>query len=272
MTASRSHTRPAGRRARIAVLAGAALAIGLLLAAAAAGEVAQKGRLRVSFEGAISPQRLPRHGLAPIAVGVAGRVATTDRSDPPALRRLEIAINRNGRLDTRGLPTCSLSDIQPASTENALRACRDALVGEGSFSASVADPERSPFPPHGKLLAFNGVEAGRQVIFAHVYGTDPVPTSFTLPMRIGRAKGTFSTVLGISLPAVDPEIAFITGISLDLHRAYRFRGRTHSYLSAGCPAPQGFPGAVFPLLRASFVFAAGRRLDTTLRRSCKAKD
>jgi hypothetical protein len=32
-----------------------------------------------------------------------------------------------------------------------------------------------------------------------------------------------------------------------LDRRFRSGGRTHSYLAADCPAPAGFPGAVFPL-------------------------
>ncbi len=48
-------------------------------------------------------------------------------------------------------------------------------------------------------------------------------------------------------------------------------GGRSGYLVAGCPAPEGFPGAVFPLLRASFRFDDGRSLGSTLNRSCQAK-
>lgn len=236
----------------------------------ASAETVQRGGLRVSFEGRITPRALPRSGMAPVAVSVGGRIATTDHSDPPQLRRIEIAINRNGRFDPTGLPVCRLEEIQPSTTANALRACGPAKVGEGSFSADVVIPEQSPFPSRGKVVAFNGVEKGRPVIFAHVYGTDPVPTSYTLPLRVTRAKGTFATVLTASLPRVTSDVAFVTGISLTLDRRFRHRGKRRSYLSAGCPAPKGFPGAVFPLARASFAFAAGRSLTSVLLRSCDA--
>ena len=77
---------------------------------------------------------------------VGGHIATTDKSAPPQLRQLAIAINRHGRLDPRGLPVCHLADIQPASTVEALRACRASRVGEGSFSANVAIPTRRRSP------------------------------------------------------------------------------------------------------------------------------
>ncbi len=238
-------------------------------AAAHSSEIAQQGNLRLGFTGKISPHALPREGTAPIAVSLGGEITTTDGSTPPQLRAVQIAINRAGRLDRRGLPVCRLSEIQPATTENALAACGPARVGEGRFSANVVIPEQSPFPSTGKVIAFNGVQGGRPVIFAHVYGTEPIPTSFTLALRISRAKGRFGTVLSAALPDVDS--AFVTGISLDLHRTFRYRGERHSYLSAGCPAPAGFPGALYPLARASFSFAGDRTLSRTLTRSCRVR-
>ena len=44
-----------------------------------------------------------------------------------------------------------------------------------------------------------------------------------------------------------------------------------SYLSAGCPAPKGFPGATFPFAKASFAFAGKQALTSTLTRSCGAR-
>ena len=63
-------------------------------------------------------------------------------------------------------------------------------------------------------------------------------------------------------------LAHITGFELRLRRIYRAGGERHSYLSAGCPAAPGFPGATFPLLRASYRFDGGPPLATTLVRTC----
>jgi hypothetical protein len=237
---------------------------------AGSSELAQRGTLRVGFDAKIRPEVLPRHGVAPIGVSVGGTVTTTDGSEPPQLRQVQIAINRAGRLDAKGLPVCHLADIQPSTTQNALRACGPAKVGEGDFSANVVIPEQSPFPSDGKVVAFNGVQGGRPVIFAHVYGTEPIPTSFTLPLRVSHARGTFGTVLTASLPQVTSSAAFVTGISLTLRRSFRYRGAAHSYLSAGCPAPDGFPGALYQLARATFSFAEGQSLGSTVTRSCRA--
>ena len=66
-----------------------------------------------------------------------GRIATTDGSHPPPLRRIEVELNRNGRLDTKGLPVCTAPTLQSTSTETALARCRSALVGRGRFDAEV---------------------------------------------------------------------------------------------------------------------------------------
>ena len=106
---------------------------------------------------------------------------------------------------------------------------------------------------------------------AHVYGTKPVPTSFTLPFELRSTKGTYGTLLQASLPEVTGNSSHITGLSLTLGRTFSSHGKKRSYLSAGCPAPKGFPGAVFPFAKASFAFAAGPTLTSVLTRNCKVR-
>jgi hypothetical protein len=254
---------------RAIALAGA---LALLASVPPAGaELVQKGNVRVALSGSLAPKRLPRHGIAPISVAIGGRISSTTPGDPPQLREVSFAFNSAGRLDTRGLPRCRLGKINPSTSREALLACRSALVGEGHFSANVRFPEQSPFPSEGKVLAFNGVLRGRAAIFAHVYGTQPVPTSHVLALEIKRGKGTFATVLEASLPQVAGEWGYVTGLNLKLGRTYSSHGKRRSFLSAGCPAPKGFPGAIFPLVRSSFSFEGGRTLTATLNRSCKAR-
>ena len=238
---------------------------------AALAETVQRGNLRVAFLGKINPTELPRGPSAPIAVSLGMKISTIDHGVPSQLQRIEIAINRHGHLDRTGLPTCRRDQVQPSTTAEALRACGRAKVGEGRFSADVVIPEQSPFPSRGKLIAFNGTEGGRPVILAHIYGTDPIPTSYTFPLRIRHDRGTFGTLLSGSLLNATARVAFVTHISLTLRRHYRYRGRVHSYLSAACPAAPGFPGAIFPLARASLHFAGGPTLSKVLTRTCRVK-
>lgn len=244
----------------------------VLLAASVAGaaaETIQQHGIRVSFDGKITPQKLPRSGTAPVTVAVGTKISASPGKPLPQLTRIEIAINRHGHLDPTGLPICEVSDIQPATNANALEACRGALVGEGHFSASVALTRQAAFPSEGKLLAFNGTYRGKPAILAHVYGTEPVPTSFTLPFVIGRTTGTFGSILTATIPPGEDN--FVIAIDLELHRAFTYKGKRHSFASAGCPAPKGFSVAPFAFARASYVFAGGKKLSSTLMRSCSAR-
>jgi hypothetical protein len=236
-----------------------------------ASELVQRGHVRVALRAAFAPHALPRTGTAPIRVSVGAQISSTDGGEAPQLRRMTIALNREGRFDPTGLPLCRLREIEPATTRGALEACRGALIGEGRFEAKVHLGRQSPFPQAGKLYAFNARLHGRPAILAHVYGTKPVPTSYTLPFEVGRAKGTFGIVLRASLPQVTGDSGFITGLSLRLGRSFSFRGHRHSYLSAGCPAPKGFPGALFAFARAKLSFAGGKSVASTLTRSCRVR-
>jgi hypothetical protein len=249
-------------RSRLRLLSiAAAMAAATAFAVSAQAEVAQRGGVRVAVSGSLRPAKLPRSGSAPVAVSLTGGIVAARQGSLPQLTGIEVALNSHGELKTGAVPVCRLGKIDPSTTEEALLACRRSLIGEGSFSADVRIPDQSPFPSHGKLLAFNGKLRGRPAIFAHIYGTDPVPTSYVLPFAIRKiSKGTYGTMLSASLPQVTGDWGYVTGISLQLQSRYA---------AAACPAPAGFAAAVFPLMRTSFTFDGGPQLTLTLTRSCK---
>lgn len=233
------------------------------LSAGAVAEVAQKGKLRVAFEGQLSPTALPRSKPIPVSVSMGGKISTTG-GPAPQLQKITIAINRYGLISPGALPSCAIEEIQPSTTEGALEACEDSLVGEGSFAANVLLPEQTPFPSKGKVYAFNGTYEGKRAILAHVYGTQPAPTSYTLPFVIKETKGTFGTTLSASLPQVTSKWGYVTALSLKLNG-------TGGFLRASCPAPAGFGAAVFPLAKTTFAFAGGKALGATLNRRCSVR-
>jgi hypothetical protein len=254
-------------RRRLAVLP-AVVAL-LSLAALANAEIVQRGTLRVSVDGALSPSSLPRDGEAPIAVSVAGRIETTDASPPPQLETLRIELNRHGQLDYAGLPTCPYSSIQPASSSRALAACRSALVGRGRFWANIVLSGQEPYPTEGKLLVFNGVLHGKPVLLGQIYSPHPFASSFVIVFTVHRiAHGTFGTALTASLPKALGNWGYVTALEMRLARRYGYEGRSHSYLSAACPAPKGFSKISFPLARTSFGFAGAGRLSTAIAGEC----
>lgn len=258
-----------GRRKRIAALATTCVA--LTVASLAQAELVEHGDLFIRFSGGIEPNALPRHDRAPIAVRMTGVIKTLSGERPPSVRRISIALNRGGKVDSRGLPLCERRQIEPSSSREALERCGAALVGTGSYDAEVAFPEQDEFRSRGRILAFNAVVDGQRAVLAHVYGTRPVPITRIIVFRILETDGTYGTVLNGTLPTSLIRWGYLKRISLDFRRTYTYQGRRRSYISAACTAPAGFPGAVFPFARASMGFQDGRTLSSTLTRSCKVR-
>ncbi len=250
----------------------AALLVALGVAAGARGEVQQKGNLIVAFDGGISPHALPRSRPAPVAVSVATTLSTSDGADPPPqLRQISIAINRDGKLFDRGLPTCRFRRIQPATMVAARRVCGGAIIGSGRVRVRVRLSNQRPFTLDAPLLVFNARRSGgHRRFFAQIYGRRP-PSSLLLAFKVLKGTDPFGTVIKTTLPKSAWKWAYVTYFSMRLRRTYTYEGQRRSYVSAACPAPAGFPGAVYPFASANFGFAGGRRVRSTLIRDCKVR-
>jgi hypothetical protein len=256
------------RGAIIAALAAAAV---LLAAAIANGELAQKGNLRLSFSGSFAPKALPRDRPAPISVEVEGSIATTDDAAPPVLQRVEIGINRAGLISTRGLPTCTASELQSTTSTAALERCRPALVGDGSFDARI-EGAQGYVPASGRILAFNGRVRGRPALLLQLTSKAPVQIAFVVPLKIEQRPGEkFGTVLSTRLPVLAAGAATVTAVKLAISRDYTYRGQRRSFLSASCAAPDGFNAAPFAFARGSFHFSDGKTVSVSLVRNCRVR-
>jgi hypothetical protein len=264
----RRRRRPRARTLAVALVTVAALGIAT---SAALAELSASGDLFVTFNGGIKPDALPRHRLAPISVWISGKVRTLSGAHPPAVRHITIKLNRDGRIDTHGLPVCHRSQIQALSSAKALSHCRSSLVGTGRFRARIAFPEQKPSPARARILAFNSTSHGHPVILAHLYGANPVPSTTLVVFDIQHSSGVYGTVLNGALPPSVNRWGYLKEISLNLHRIYKAKGRTHSYLSAPCSAPPGASEASFPFAYAAMTFSDGRMLSATLTRTCSVK-
>jgi hypothetical protein len=256
---------------RVIVLACAALVVGALAVTGANAEVVREGTLQVSFNGGISPLKLPRDELKPVTVLMDGKIATTDRSTPPKLEKIVLAINKNGVLEDKGLPTCSLAKLNSLSSAQAKKACAGALVGHGNVTSRVSLPSQGAFASTGELLAFNGKLHGKPAVLAQVASKAPLPLTYVIAFEVKKGGGQFGTTLIGTLPPIASEYGYISAFSLALSRQYTFKGEKHSYASASCPAPEGFPGASFPFAKAEYQFAEGISMHSTLVRECKVK-
>jgi hypothetical protein len=258
---------------RVPALAGLALTVVAVLVGAivsiASAELTSSGNLFITFNGGIKPAALPRDEAAPITVWMDGRVRILSGEQPPSATTMTVKLNRNGRLDTRGLPTCTIGELQARSSQEAMEACGDALVGNGTYRARLDFSNEGPTPSHGKILAFNG---RKSAVLAQVHSSAPAISTDIIVFDITHpSSGPFGTVLTGTVPPGLSRWGYLKHVSLNLHREYAYRGQKHSYLSAPCPAPAGVRKAAFPFVFASIAFDDGRVLSSTLTRTCTVR-
>ena len=249
-----------------------AILVGISLFGVARADVITGGPVRVTFSSSMTPKTLPRTGTKPISISVSASVSLAADRRPAALKRFVVAFNRHAEVTTRGLPTCSLKTLKALTSRRALSTCGDALVGTGHFSAHIDFPDQSPFPSVGRALVFNSNYKGRPALIAHVYGPKPIPTIEVLPLVFSRAKqGSFGLTLSAVMPLVGNEWGYVTGFDLTLERNYRYRGRSLSFLSAGCPAPAGVVVAPFKVARGTFFVAGGQKRTRVVSGACRVR-
>ncbi len=226
----------------------------------------------VRFDGRISPHALPRSTPAPVTVNIDTTISASDGADPPPqLRKISIGINREGHIFDRGLPTCRVRKIQPTTIGAARRICGNAIVGSGHVGVRVHLPNQPPFTFTGPMLVFNARPSGsKRRLLAQVYGLRP-PSAFVLTFRVLKQRGTFGNLIRTTLPKPAQKWAYVTHFDMKLRRIYTYKGKRHSFISAACPAPDGFPGAVYPFAHGKFTFGGGRTVSETLVRDCKVR-
>ena len=258
--------------ARTAALGVLLAALACALAAPVGAERSGGGGVVVSLNGSISPHSLPRHRRVPISVTLEGTVQAERGTEPPRLRRLELAFGARGGIDVAGLPVCPRGRLRDATRRQALARCGPALVGRGSLEAEVPlDPGR-PLLAGAGLLAFNGRADGRPAVWVHAYSASP-PVSFVLPFYVRRPRGgAFGILLRAPVAAALGRWPRLRGFEIRLGRRFRAAGTRHSYLNAGCPLPPRFHRLSVPIARATYAFAPAPTLSTTIFRDCRVSE
>ena len=179
-------------------------------------------------------------GSVPVALQMEGALISTDGQEPPQLQRLAIAINRHGTVSTIGLPVCPVRSIEATTTRAGAGRLPQALIGSGRFTAHIAIPTQAPFPADGKMLAFNSVLHGRRVILAHIYGTDPVPTSRVLVMTYQHpGPGAFGTILSMRMPNSGRQLGLCDRLQADPAPPLHLPGQAAELHQRQLPRPEG---------------------------------
>ncbi len=236
------------------------------LATAAKPTVVRAGNLILKLNGGVSPKRLPRNTLAPIALRVSGDISSADGSHPPAARTVIADFDRHGTVNARGLPTCRIGQLVARDTRAAKAACRSAIVGSGKTTVKVAFPEQAPFFSTGPLVLLNGgVRGGVTTMYIHAYVNVPAPTALVTTVKIEKIrKGRFGTRATARIPVIAGGSGSVTSFDLKVQRSFRRNGRKQSYLLARCANGRFFA-------QGTVAFAAGPRVSGTVVRPCSVR-
>jgi len=222
------------RKAMVVLALGAALALGVAAIAGASATKIRAGNLVLTFGGSSIPKKLPRHRYAPAKTLIFGKIATSDGTHPSAMRESVVDIDRDVRVDPRGLPVCKSGQLEARDTRAARRVCGKTIIGSGLAHAEIAFPEQTPIKVTSPITVFNGGgNAHRSKILIHTFITVPAPTAIVTQVTIVK-RGT-----GVHAIAKIPVIAGGSGSVLDfkfkLGRNFRFRGHRTSWAMARCP-------------------------------------
>ena len=227
---------------RVGAIAGLlAVAVAVFLAVGnAAAVTVLAGNLMIKVEGAVSPKVLPKDKLVPISFHGSASVATKDSSHIPPALSTQLLVDKHIAIDTTGLPTCSLAQIESSSPAAAMRACGDALIGRGTSSAQVQFPEQLPFTAKGPLLAFNGPSRGGYGAGAYheqlyyVYADVPIPTALIAVAKVSGATGRYGYKISITIPKIAGGSGSFSGAEFTIDRRWTYKGQKHSFLTAEC--------------------------------------
>jgi len=223
----------------------------------------EAGNLLFTFNGGFSPSKLPKKKLAPISLSASGLIKTKDGTHPPALKETLIETDKNGRVDVTGLPVCRARELQSRDTASAEKACKKAIIGQGSTEVEVALPEQRPIPVKSKLLVFNGGKKGSVTTFyIHAFFSAPVTGAIVTTVKIKPInKGRYGLLSIASIPKIAGGSGSVQSFDLVISKKYTYKGKKMSVLSARCA--DGKLQA-----HATAVFADGTKASADILRTC----
>lgn len=243
----------------------AAVALLALPAAVTYAVTTKIGNMVVSVTADISPRELPAGGGAPVQIESVTRIRTRDGSPPEPLSKIVFVFDKNGFVDTKGLPACAAGRIADATPQQARKRCAGAIVGKGTGKAVVELPGQQPVEISSPLTFFNAPPVGgKPSLIAHAYETLPSPKAVLVPFSIERIKrGRYGFRAEIQLPPIAAGYGAATLAEATVGKTWKRAGKTVGYLNGRC---QGGRLQVYGTLG----FADGSLFPGTLVSPCHA--
>jgi hypothetical protein len=222
----------------------------------------------VTWKPEVAPRRRPRSKAVPATFRLAFKSKSLETAETPQLSGFGIELLREVVIDPTGLPPCRRGYI--FTPDSPATACDPSLVGHGSITYEMAQPEQPPIRVRGFFRAFYSDEAffpdegDHPGIVAVVKARAPAPTTFVIPFTLAKTQREGGgTRLFIPPGRIPARWGHISAFNISLHRVFLDeKGKRRSFVSATCQPPKG--SIVFPLLVGTFTNVNGEQLSQTV--------
>jgi hypothetical protein len=255
------------KRLTLTIALGAAVALVFAgIATAYKPAIVKVANLELSFNGGVTPTKLPKNKLAPIALNVEGKFKTTDGTHPPALTAFIVETDKSGAVDAKGYPTCKQGQLEARTTAEAKKVCPTSIVGSGKTDVEVKFEEQNPIPIKSTLTAFNGgTSGGKTTIYIHAYLSDPIAAAIVTTVKVQKhPNGKYGLKSVATVPKIANGQGSVTAFQLKIDKKFTYKGKKKSYLLAKCPT-----GSL--VAQGEAVFANGIKAKGSVVRPCTPK-
>jgi hypothetical protein len=225
------------RNLLVALALSAVLALGVAAVATAKFDTFRAGNLILQADGGVSPKALPKKKMAPVKLHIKGKISTSDGTHASAFREATIDFDKNGSINTKGLPVCKRGELEARDTKAAKKVCGKTAVGSGKGRIEIAFPEQRPIAVHAPITVFNGgTKGGKTTLFIHTFITVPVPAAVVTTVTVKKIhKGRYGLRTVSKVPVVAGGSGSILEFDINFGKTYRYKGKKMSYLTARCP-------------------------------------
>jgi hypothetical protein len=251
-----------GRRRKITRASLLTLCAGLLAlwAGGANAALIKVGNLELKADGGFRPSALPRASYAPIDFRGHADLINTEGGAPTPLQEVILEFDRDGKLETKGLPVCPAGRISHSTVGQARKKCADAMVGTGHVGA-ILFFEGVPVTIRVKATLFNGPKKnGNPTVIGHAYTTIPSPHAYTVVIPITPRSGAYRYRATFDVPKL-ANGGILTHVDGRIGRRYTLHGKKRSYVAAKCTT-----GVI--RTHGHFLFADGTIIDGSLEKPC----
>jgi hypothetical protein len=225
-----------GIRRRVAVALVAGVVVLLVCAAAALAITTQIGPLKVSATAEFEPRAFPAHGTLPTSFSSTVRIRSLNDKAPPGLKSLTFEFDKHGRINFKGVPTCTAAKLEGATPSQARSRCAGALIGTGLGKARVELPGMKPFTMTSPISVFNAPpQGGKPTMIAHAWETVPSPQALLTEFSVEKINhGRYGYRTEITLPPIAGGDGVATLAEASFGRTFKRGGREVGYVEAEC--------------------------------------